>query len=354
MIRDVRFGLVETVVAILVVGLLIQLLWPALLAARESARKNTCGNNLAVIGLSLHKYADTVGTLPPIAQGKRFEFWIPLYRNEFKESKDRDDLFMQDVTNHSWLQILLPYLDDEQAAQTFEKYGQGPPDSRIYKLHVARLCCPSDEYNREDNLFRGRFARGNYAIDAGSNDICIQPGDPGHPCANGAHLSEDKNTGRQVWYGDGIAGFNKTFKLTEFKNGLRRIVAVEEVRAGICQEDSRGVWTLGMVGASVTHQHGLFGDDGRPNDPWVNSDDIFGCKQTTRVIGENRMVREKMGCAAHISDPRQATARSMHPGGVHCLTLDGSWHFVSDDISPNVWHVLHSRENTQSFDLPWE
>lgn len=52
------FSLVELLIVIAIIGVLVSLLFPAIQAARESARYTSCTNNLRQVGLLTHMYRD--------------------------------------------------------------------------------------------------------------------------------------------------------------------------------------------------------------------------------------------------------------------------------------------------------
>lgn len=113
--RKPGFTLVELLVVIAIIGILVALLLPAVQAAREAARRMSCGNNLKQIGLALHNYHDTYKTLPPRAIGSR-------------QSGGQTYAGVNTVGgNFSWTVLILPYMEQATASDNIQTWVKSLP-----------------------------------------------------------------------------------------------------------------------------------------------------------------------------------------------------------------------------------
>jgi Ca-activated chloride channel family protein len=145
---------VEVLVVIVVVVILAAILLPAIQAARAAARKSECSNRLRQLVLAAHLYADTyAGVLPGIAPAK---------------VSGNNDATPTPRPGWSWHAVLLPYLKDEQANQTYVDLDWSLPaeiDSRdgtnatrsAVERRLDVFLCPDD-----------RGGRLNYMVNAGT------------------------------------------------------------------------------------------------------------------------------------------------------------------------------------------
>jgi prepilin-type N-terminal cleavage/methylation domain-containing protein/prepilin-type processing-associated H-X9-DG protein len=163
------FTLVELLVVIAIIGVLVALLLPAIQAARESARRAQCINNLKQFGIGLHNYHNSHNTFP---QG-----WI---------LKGGADGYYANANTK-----ILPYLEETSLHGIYEQdkpwYDQGPTNSNprhVGDTVIGMFNCPSSGepnpylYPPLQNLLGNNrnslFATSDYAYCKGNTDVyCI-------------------------------------------------------------------------------------------------------------------------------------------------------------------------------------
>jgi prepilin-type N-terminal cleavage/methylation domain-containing protein len=86
------FTLVELLVVIAIIGVLVALLLPAVQAARESARRTQCANNLKQLALAVHGSLDTYKVFPPSRVSDPGDTWL-VYAMPYIEQQTLYDLW---------------------------------------------------------------------------------------------------------------------------------------------------------------------------------------------------------------------------------------------------------------------
>jgi prepilin-type N-terminal cleavage/methylation domain-containing protein/prepilin-type processing-associated H-X9-DG protein len=127
------FSLIELLVVILIIGVLVALLVPAVQRVRASANNTGCINNLKQIGLAMQQYHDTYGHFPTNANPRPDTLKVP----------------------PSWAFEILPYIEQrpvyEQGSQAIAPDGNWTywrdswaPLSNVAKTPVPTFICPAD------------------------------------------------------------------------------------------------------------------------------------------------------------------------------------------------------------------
>lgn len=135
--RRVAFTLVELLVVIAIIGILVALLLPAVQAARESARRSQCINQLKQIALACHNFESAEGAFPT-AGGSVSEYEDPASR--------AGPLYGYEYA--SWMFQVLPYIEEQALQDLRAGDGSGAvgfTDTVLAETPVAAFNCPSRE-----------------------------------------------------------------------------------------------------------------------------------------------------------------------------------------------------------------
>lgn len=324
-IRSSRaFTLVELLVVIAIIGILVSLLLPAVQAARNSAQRLQCQNNLKNIALAVRSYVavDSEQRYPPSIQ-----------------FANNEDPGTSDNFRPNWVILILPQLEQSSLRDRFDfNVPISHPNNRVQRgVELEIFKCPSD--SGHNVKFRGtsagegdNWARGNYAAN-GANAPLTRDG------YSTSHVHAGRS-GEEAWQADGwndprrkgVMGVNVAVTDADIRDGESNTMMLAEVRVGLSDQDRRGAWAMGTAGASALFWHGWSGDANGPNACNDRSDDIEGCNViNSSNPGYATLKAQCMTCWPSCPS-YQATARSSHEGGVFIALCDGSVHWVSDNI----------------------
>jgi len=142
------FTLIELLVVIAVIGMLVALLLPAV----QAARRIQCTNNLKQVGLAVHNYHDSVGTLPLGCVTTFDRTGNPLFSGWGITAR------------------ILPYLEGQNQfnACNFSLANETPENDTAMRLSIATFLCPSDGQSQVIFVDNGQPRNNtNYAFNRG-------------------------------------------------------------------------------------------------------------------------------------------------------------------------------------------
>jgi len=291
------FTLVELLVVITIIGVLIALLLPAVQAARESARRSECTNNLKQIGLAMHAHHDARRFLPP-------GFYIP-----------PQGPFNVNLSESTWILYVLRYIEQGTLWDMVDQkkgFGSaGPPpattnNSPVVVVPLPIMECPS---NRKVSPCSNTYARGSYAANNGLGPMAEWD------------LSSLPLPALRV---PGVFYINSQVRWSDFLDGTSNTALVSEIRV-VPGGDFRGVMHY-PEGPLYHHNYtpnSMVPDNIRTG--FCVNDDRAPCIGTFTAWNNRRLIM---------------TARSEHPGGVNVLFGDGGVRFVTSAIELKVWKAV--------------
>ncbi len=294
------FTLIELLVVIAIIAVLIALLLPAVQQAREAARRSQCKNSLKQVGLALHNYHDTFGTLPPGT----------VWTGGVTNANPRTGGFVVHV---------LPYIDQANVYNLINFNVSGilwyGNNTAATGAALPALLCPSDGMAGPFVVSASqRWSRSNYVgIFSGFNSGDMITA-----------ASDSDSTKRAVF------GMNRGAQLRDITDGASNTAMVAEYLTGATSTEGRGsAWSDQSPGTQLFMTN-------TPNSTVADvCYDINPASWCTNDANLNLPATGNTTIAA-----QTGSARSRHTGGAHILLGDGAIRFVSNNVNLAIWRSL--------------
>ena len=380
------FTLVELLVVIAIIGVLIALLLPAVQAARESARRSQCINNIKQMALAAANYESAKKYFPP---GRLFPDWSE--NGSAKASYTEYGAVQQNANTrtgfyavHIWL---LPYM--EQAAiynlinfrvgQVLQMtLGDGvTPHNVNYKAYANAagiFICPSDPFTERiisENNYRSNFGGSTPFGGAegwGKQNLIDTYTSDGFSVSGNGAFSIGKTGLKAGEYTDGLSN-------TAFFAERTKGTAVDEAstlpgKSDMITSPQRDTDGITSSEAMATYRELHFNACGKytpvadqfnfttpgrwpPGKAWSNGWPFAGYANTQyNHVAPPNWSGQDCGMASAIAETPGEHAiiapRSEHSGSVVVAFGDGHTAIINDDIDLAVWRALGSRNGEEA------
>ena len=303
--RRTGFTLIELLVVIAIIAILIGLLLPAVQKVREAAARMSCSNKLKQIGLALHNFHDTNGSLPA---GQPYGYY---YMNWYGVPGG-----VLERNRSNWVGDLLPYVEQTAMGSQLQTWLQTLPNYTCFAPFSTNVMqtfvCPSDPAGPKVAAAAGnpQGFHTNYVVCHGSG-YATPTADPRGLNLDGVMYGISKVTLVQI-----TDGTSNTAMVSELLQGSDAVAGGHDVRGRM--------WNTIHAGTSFSTLY-------PPNS----------------TVGDNTMgycgAVPGAPCGSQSILNAFALARSKHTGGVNVCRADGSVQFVTSGVTPTAWLWMGTR-----------
>ena len=334
------FTLVELLVVIAIIGILVALLLPAVQAAREAARRNSCTNNLKQLGLALHNYESAKRQLPPGYSSNSLSTPV---------SPLRDASTWDAPPGWGWMAYLLDHMEQgaTSAAIDFDQPIWHANHLSVIRQQPETMRCPSSSGPRDPFLLQNESGNtlsiGGTQVEVGRADYVASHGQescwgdcgsqPTAPAFRNIHAGCDTSGVHEVAVAGDISRiadgpFYRSSK-TEFRqvtDGLSNTIFLGEHSSSLSDK----TW-VGVVPGATVHPRSTTPENGPDSaatlvlchaGPSGGECDITGFPIIHPVNFPTLHVGQMF---------------AEHPGGGNVALGDGSVRFVTEDVDLILW-----------------
>jgi prepilin-type N-terminal cleavage/methylation domain-containing protein len=301
--KRLAFTLVELLVVIAIIGILVALLLPAVQAAREAARRMSCGNNLKQIALGLHNYHDTYKEFP--------------YGHLYTGALDGNLTNAEGGTGFGWAWSTLPFVE------------QGP----LFDKFRGTLCIAENTLSQNLTLAQTPL------------EVFSCPSDNKPPQFNDGAVTNSATSSYQAagtsydgWTGNAPSGAPNLLRFN-----------------GVFDRDGKGSVNLNDIKDGTTNCFMVCETKWKMDANERNRSRIYGATDNAAYAtgATNALMvngQWQMNWTALEGNPNpHRTASSYHPGGAQFALADASVRFVAETIQHTATPWI---DNANAYDRP--